>query len=75
LRNKKDEAIIKILRLSKQEKILEKHEEKIIRASLNSLDKLDELETRKQKKHKKETRRESQLPVSASEISAPTDTP
>jgi hypothetical protein len=38
--------MIKILCFSKQKKILEEREEKIICASLNSLDKLDELETR-----------------------------
>jgi hypothetical protein len=43
----------------------------MIAAGLNSLDELDELEN----KHEKETRRESQLLVSSSEISAPTDTP
>jgi hypothetical protein len=68
--------MMKILRLSKQEKILEEHEEKMIRAGLNSLDELDELETREQQeKHEEETRREAQLPVSTSEISAPAGTP
>jgi hypothetical protein len=57
--NKKDKAIIKIFCFSKQEKALEEHKEKIIRASLNSLDKFDKLETREQKEYKKETRRES----------------
>jgi hypothetical protein len=45
LRDKKNKAIIKILRFSKQEKILEKHKKKMIRTSLNSLNELDELET------------------------------
>jgi hypothetical protein len=63
---------MKILRLNKQEKILEKREEKMIRTSLNSLDKLNKLEAYKQKKREEKTRRESQL---LSEISAPTDTP
>jgi hypothetical protein len=75
LRDKKNKAIIKILRFSKQEKILEKHKKKIIRTSLNSLDKLNELEAREQKKRKKKTRQESQLPVPASKVSAPADTP
>jgi hypothetical protein len=59
LYNEKDKAIIKILCFNKQEKILEKHEKKKIRISLNSLDKLDKLETREQKEYKKETKRES----------------
>jgi hypothetical protein len=75
LRNKKNKAMIKILCLSKQKKILEKHKEKIIRISLNSLDELDKLEVYKQKDHKKKTRQESQLLVSTSKISALADTP
>jgi hypothetical protein len=67
--------MIKILCLSKQKKILEKHKEKIIRISLNSLDELDKLEVYKQKDHKKKTRQESQLLVSTSKISALADTP
>jgi hypothetical protein len=59
LRDEKDKIIIKILYLSKQEKILEKREKMIIRASLNSLDKLDKLEAREQKEREKETKRES----------------
>jgi hypothetical protein len=74
LRDKKDKAMIKILCLSKQEKILEKHKKKI-RVSLNFLDKLDKLEAREQKKHKEKTKQESLLPVSSSEISALADTP
>jgi hypothetical protein len=74
LHNKKDKIIIKILCLSKQEKILEEHKEKMIRTSLNSLDKLDELETYKQKEYKKETRQESQLFIFSSEVLAPADT-
>jgi hypothetical protein len=66
---------MKILRLNKQEKILEKREEKIIRISLNSLDELDELEACEQKEREEETRREPQLPVSVGEVSAPTNTP
>jgi hypothetical protein len=66
---------MKILRLSKQEKILEERKEKMIRAGLNSLDELDELETREQKKHEEETRRELLLPVSVSKVSVPADTP
>jgi hypothetical protein len=58
--DEKDKAIIKILCLSKQEKILEEHKEKMIRAGLNSLDKLDKLETREQQeKYKEETRQEA----------------
>jgi hypothetical protein len=74
LHDKKNKIIIKILCLSKQEKILEKHKEKIICTSLNSLDKLDKLEAYKQKKYKEKTKQESQLLVSSSEISAPADT-
>jgi hypothetical protein len=59
LYDKKNKTIIKILCFSKQEKILEKHKEKIIYTSLNSLDKLDKLKTRKQKKHKEKTKQES----------------
>jgi hypothetical protein len=50
--------MMKILCFNKQEKILEEHKEKIIRASLNSLDELNELETREQKEYKKKTRQE-----------------
>jgi hypothetical protein len=75
LRDKKNKAIIKILCLSKQEKILEEREEKIIRASLNSLDELDKLEAREQKERKKETKQEPQLPVSIGKVSAPANTP
>jgi hypothetical protein len=76
LRNKKNEIIIKILRLSKQEKILEKYKKKMIRASLNSLDELNKFKAcEQQEKHKEKTKREVQLLVSASEILAPIDTP
>jgi hypothetical protein len=47
----------------------------MIQAGLNSLDELDKLEAREQKEREKETRREPQLPVSTSKISAPADTP
>jgi hypothetical protein len=47
----------------------------MITASLNSLDKLDALEELEQKEHEKEIKREPQLPVSTSEISAPADIP
>jgi hypothetical protein len=46
----------------------------MILTGLNSINKLNELEACKQKKYKKETRREPQLPISSSEVSAPTDT-
>jgi hypothetical protein len=60
LRDEKNKTIIKILYLSKQKKILEEHEEKIIRASLNSLDELDKLEAREQQgKHKEETKQDT----------------
>jgi hypothetical protein len=75
LRNKKDEAIIKILCLSKQKKTLEKHKKKIIRIGLNSLDKFNKFEAREQKKHKEKTKREPQLFVTASGISAPANIP
>jgi hypothetical protein len=39
------------------------------------LDELVIIEEKEKKKHKEETRQEPQLLVSASEISAPTDTP
>jgi hypothetical protein len=42
---------------------------------LKYLDKLVALEELEQKEHKEETRRETQLSISASKISAPTDTP
>jgi hypothetical protein len=54
LRDEKDKAIAKILCLSKQEKLLKEHEEKIIRTGLNSLDELDELEAYEQKKREEE---------------------
>jgi hypothetical protein len=75
LHNKKNKIIIKILCFSKQEKLLEEHEEKMIRASLNSLDKLNKLETREQKKYKEKTRRDTQLFVFSSRILAPTNGP
>jgi hypothetical protein len=75
LRDKKNKAIIKILRFSKQEKLLEKREEKTIRASLNFLDELNKLETHKQKKYKKKKRRETQLPVPSSKTLALADSP
>jgi hypothetical protein len=49
---------MKILCLSKQEKILEEREEKMIRAGLNSMDKLDKLEAYEQKERERKTRRE-----------------
>jgi hypothetical protein len=55
--------------------LLVKREKKIILAGLNSIDKLDKLEAREQKELEEETRQEAQLPVSTSEISAPTNTP
>jgi hypothetical protein len=42
---------------------------------LNSIDELEELKAQEQKEHEEETRREPQLFVFASEISALTDTP
>jgi hypothetical protein len=53
--------------------LFQEHKQKIIATRLNSIDELEELETQEQNKYKKETRQEPQLPVSASEISAPTD--
>jgi hypothetical protein len=47
----------------------------MIIAGLNFLEELDKLEAREQKEYEEETRRESQLPVPAGEVSAPTDTP
>jgi hypothetical protein len=47
----------------------------MILTSLNSINKLDKLETCEQKKHKKETRRETQLLVSTSNILAPANSP
>jgi hypothetical protein len=55
--------------------LLVEREKKMILAGLNSMDKLDELEACEQKKHEEKTRQEPQLLVSASEISAPADTP
>jgi hypothetical protein len=45
------------------------------RCGLKYLDELVIIEEKEKKKHEKETRREAQLPVSASEASAPTNTP
>jgi hypothetical protein len=45
------------------------------RRSLKYLDELVAIEKKEKKKREKETRREPQLPVSASEISAPADAP
>jgi hypothetical protein len=47
----------------------------MITASLNSFDKLDTLEELEQKKYKEKTRREPQLFVSTSKISASADIP
>jgi hypothetical protein len=55
--------------------MLDKKEQRIISANLNFLDKLDTLEELEQKEYKEKTRREPQLLVSTSEISAPTNTP
>jgi hypothetical protein len=54
--------------------LLVKREKRMILTSLNFIDKLDELEAREQKEREEETRREPQLPVSASEASAPANT-
>jgi hypothetical protein len=43
--------------------------------SLKYLDELVIIKEKKKKEHEKETRREAQLPVSAGEASAPTNTP
>jgi hypothetical protein len=45
------------------------------RYGLKYLDKLIVIEEKERKEHKKKTRREAQLPVSVSKISAPTNTP
>jgi hypothetical protein len=42
---------------------------------LKYLDKLIAIEEKERKEHKEETRREAQLPVSISKVSAPTNTP
>jgi hypothetical protein len=47
----------------------------MISAGLNSLNKLNTLEELERKEYKEKTRRESQLLVSTSELSAPADTP
>jgi hypothetical protein len=47
----------------------------MIITSFNSLDELDIAEEKKKKEREKETRREPQLLVSTSEISAPIDIP
>ncbi len=44
LRDEKDEAMAKIIRLNKQERLLDERENKMIAAGLNSMDELDALE-------------------------------
>jgi hypothetical protein len=55
--------------------LLKEHETEITCRSLKYLDKLVIIKEKEKKEREKETRREAQLLVSASEASAPTDTP
>ena len=52
--------IAKILRLNKQEKLLDERKKKIIVAGLNSLDELDALESRKAKEKEEREKRETE---------------
>jgi hypothetical protein len=61
LRDKKNKIITKILRFSKQEKLLEKHKKKIVRIGLNLFNKLDELEAREQKEYKEKKQAERDI--------------
>jgi hypothetical protein len=65
----------KILRFRKQKHLLKEYKTKITRRNLKYLDKLVNIKEKERKEHEKETKREPQLPVSASEVSVPTDTP
>jgi hypothetical protein len=65
----------KILRLRKQKRLLKERETKMTRRGLKYLDKLVAIEEKEKKEREEETRQEPQLPVSASEMSAPADTP
>jgi hypothetical protein len=55
--------------------LLKKHETKITRRGLKYLDNLVIIKEKEKKEHEEETRQEAQLPVSASEVSVPTNTP
>jgi hypothetical protein len=55
--------------------LLKEYKTKITCYSLKYLDEFIIIEEKKKKEHEKETRQEAQLLVSASEASAPTDTP
>jgi hypothetical protein len=55
--------------------LLKERETKITRRGLKYLDELVAIEEKKKKEHKKKTRREAQLFVFVSEMSAPADTP
>jgi hypothetical protein len=61
--------------LRKQKRLLKEHETKITRRGLKYLNELVIIEEKEKKEHEKETKQEAQLPVSASEASAPADTP
>jgi hypothetical protein len=61
--------------LRKQKYLLKEHETKMACYSLKYLDKLVAIEEKERKKHEEETRRELQLPVSTSEMLAPTNAP
>jgi hypothetical protein len=55
--------------------LLKEHETKITRRSLKYLDELIVIEEKEKREREEETRREPQLLVSTSEISAPIDIP
>jgi hypothetical protein len=55
--------------------LLKEHKTKITRYSLKYLDKLIAIKEKEKKEREEKTRQGAQLPVSASEMSAPADTP
>ena len=58
LQEQEEEALAKILRLRKQQKLLRQHYREILRYSLKTLDKLDTLEQRENKEKEKREREE-----------------
>jgi hypothetical protein len=61
--------------LYKQKRLLKEHETEITRRGLKYLDELVAIKEKEKKEREEETRRGAQLLVSASEISAPANTP
>jgi len=60
LNDQKDEAMAKILRLNKQEKLLRERKQKMIAAGLNSMDELDALEALEAKEKEEREKRETE---------------